>query len=191
MPTLYRSLTHLLIFLLLILISACASEPNFDTVYTRITEGTLNAGDEIPQPAEDVMLTITGQIGAPNEDESIVMDLPTIESLGIVEYSILDPFEEVETTYQGVLMRDLLDVWQVSDEASTLNMLALNDYRVEVPLDIVRDYPVIFALKQNGEYMKIDYRGPAMLVFPYAEYDFERPATDAYWIWQIKAIEVE
>jgi hypothetical protein len=180
-----------MIFLLVILISGCASEPEFDAVYTGITEGTLKAGSEIPQPAEEVILTVTGQIGALNEDESIVMDLPTIESLGVVEYTVLDPFEEVETTYQGVLMRDLLELWQVSEEATTLELLALNDYRIEVPLEIVRDYPVIFAFKQNDEYMKPDYRGPGMLVFPYSDYDFERPATDAYWIWQIKAIEVK
>lgn len=191
MQTLYRSVTHLIIFLLVIVISACASEPEFDDVYTRITEGTLNAESEIPQPAQEIILTVTGKIGAPNEGESIVMDLPTIESLGIVEYTVQDPFEEVETVYQGVLMRDLLDLWQVSESATTLDILALNDYRVEVPLDIVRDYPVIFALQQNGAYMTPDYRGPAMLVFPYEEYDFERPATDAYWIWQIKAVEVK
>lgn len=181
----------LLLGLLLLLIGACASPPEFDSVYTRITEGTLQAGDEIPQPEEDVILTVIGLIGSPNSEEGIQMDLATMEAVGLVEYSLKDPFEKEEATFRGVLMRDLLDLWQVDESATTLQILALNDYQIEVPIDLLRDYPVLFALQQNGEYMTADYRGPAILVFPYQDYEFERPATDSYWIWQIKAIKVK
>lgn len=43
------------------------------------------------------------------------MDRPTLASVGIVEYSVDDPFESKSNTFRGVLVKDLLEVWQVPD----------------------------------------------------------------------------
>jgi len=69
-------------------------------------------------------------------------------------------------------------------------MTALNDYTVDVPIALIRDYPIIFAMQADGEYMPVSDKGPAMLVLPYDDFDFERPSSDAYWIWQIKSIDI-
>lgn len=176
--------------LLLVALVGCTSQPDFDSVYTRLNTISLVAGSPIPKPQEDIILTVSGQIGAANQDQSIVMDIPNIESVGLVEYTVEDPFEQEQRTFTGVLMKDLLELWQVSPEATRLEVTALNDYQIDVPIDLVRDYPVIFALKQDGEYMTPDYRGPAMLVFPYEHYQFDI-GTDSYWAWQIKTIAVK
>ena len=174
----------------LIVISGCDPKPNFDSVYTRITESTfvLSTANDIPLPQNEVILTVTGKINTHNKGNSLVMDLETIESVGLVEYTVEDPFEKEQRTFQGVLMRDLLDLWQVDSQATTLEVTALNDYKIDIPINIFREFPVIFALKQDGEYMTPDYRGPAMLVFPYNDYEFEHLIVHAYWAWQIKAI---
>jgi hypothetical protein len=121
------------------------------------------------------------------------MDLATIESVGLVDYVVNDPFDESDdklTTYQGVLMSELLDLWKVPASARTLHMVALNDYSIDIPIKDLRDYPVIFALKADGEYMPISTRGPAMLVYPYSDFTFDPSVYDNYWIWQIASIEV-
>jgi hypothetical protein len=46
-------------------------------------------------------------------------------------------------------------------------VLALNDYTTIVPLDDFRKFPVILALKMNGEYMRIRDKGPLFIVYPY------------------------
>ncbi|MEM9163292.1 MAG: molybdopterin-dependent oxidoreductase [Cyanobacteria bacterium P01_F01_bin.4] len=176
--------------LLLVALVGCSAQPEFDSVYTQLDTPSLAAGSAIPDPQEDVILTVSGQVGAANEGQTIVMDIPTIESAGLVEYTVEDPFEKEERTFEGVLMKDLLALWQVSPEATVLSVTALNDFQVDVPIELVRDYPVIFALKQDGEYMTPDYRGPAMLVFPYDHYTFDI-GSDSYWVWQIKTIEVK
>lgn len=176
------------LFFLGLLLAACnRSDP---PVYTPITEPTLQAGDAIPTPTENSILTVSGLIGMTNQNGNIVMDMPTIEALGLVEYSVIDPFKDEEITYTGVLMADLLDLWQVDEQAATLHMVALNDYQVDIPLQLIREYPVIFALQADGEYMPVADKGPAMLVWPYDHFEFERPLSDSYWIWQIKAIDV-
>jgi hypothetical protein len=180
----------LLAFLLAILV-ACSSSPDFDSVYKRITPAQLKAGDSIPMPRGDVILTVAGAVGKTNHNNTILMDLATIESVGLVEYAVVDPFENRKKLFRGVLMRELLNLWQVDAAATTLDMVALNDYHVDVPIALMREKPLLFALQADGEYMRPDYRGPAMLVFPYGYYKFQRPLSDAYWIWQIKAIAVK
>lgn len=187
----HDSLTYLLLALWLLLLAACAPAPEFESIYSQISESTLQAGDDIPVPQEDVILTVTGKIGQANNEASIVMDLPTIESLGVIEYEMQDPFENEKATFRGVLMKDLLQLWQIDEDATTIEVLALNDYSAEIPIASLQEFPVMFALQQNGEYMKPNYRGPSMLIFPYDHYEFERPLTDSYWVWQIKAIKVK
>jgi hypothetical protein len=174
------------------MLSSCKPAPSkFDTVYSRVTPATLAAPQPLPTPQTTPTLTVTGAIGQTNEGDRIVMDLPMIESVGLVEYNAPDPFEDnAQNLFQGVLMRDLLALWQVSPEATMMRVTALDDYQVEVPIELLRNYPVLFALKQNGAYMDRSYRGPAMLVFPYNDYDFDFPLGDAYWAWQIEHIEI-
>jgi hypothetical protein len=184
--------TTLLFCLFAVLVAACTptAPTTTETVYTVVSEGTLNAGDAIPVPTGDVILTVTGNIGTSNVDDTIQMDIATVESVGQVEYTVDDPFENRAVTYRGVLMSDLLNLWQVGDDATTLNIVALNDYAVDVPLADLRTYPVIFALQADGEYMPIATRGPAMLVYPYNDFEFEVAIYNDYWAWQIKSIEV-
>jgi hypothetical protein len=176
--------------LLVTALAACASE-NTRTIYTKVSDATLKAGDTIPTPTGDVILTVTGKIGAANNGDAIEMDLPMIEAAGLVDYKVKDPFENTDATFRGPLMSSLLDLWKVPQDATTLHMVALNDYSVDVPIAEVRKYPVVFALKQDGEYMPVASRGPAMLVFPYNDFEFNQALYNDYWIWQIKSIDVQ
>jgi hypothetical protein len=181
-------LTGLFGFLLFALIG-CASAPAA-TVYTRITQAKLKAGDAIPKPTGDVIVTVTGKIGTTNSDKAIVMDLATIESVGLVDYTVTDPFNGGKVTFRGPVMSDLLDLWQVPQDATSLHVVALNDYVVDVPMPDLRKYPVIFALQQDGKYMPVETRGPAMLVYPYDNFQFDHNVYNNYWAWQIKTIDV-
>jgi hypothetical protein len=177
--------------LLSILITACGNAAGSqEPIYTRIAEASLAPGDAIPLPNGPAVLTVTGNIGTSNSGDAIEMDMATIESAGLVEYAVNDPFFDRTVTYRGPLMSELLDLWQVNPDATTLTLTALNDYNIEIPIATLREFPILFAVQADGEYMPIAERGPAMIVFPYDDYQFEQPATDAYWIWQIKSIEV-
>ena|SRR5258708_769556 len=178
--------------LLLIAVAACGSSPTpTKTVYQEVTKGTLKAGDKIPAPQGNVILTVTGKIGTTNSGSDIKMDLPMIETVGQVDYTVMDPFEKKNATYRGVLMSNLLDLWQVSKDATKLHVVALDDYSVDVPMSDLRKYPVIFALKENGDYMPVSVHGPAMLVYPYNDFQFDTAVYNNYWAWQIKSIDIQ
>jgi hypothetical protein len=179
------------VLLALVVVTACGANTTNKTVYTEVTKATLKAGDKIPAPAGDVILTVTGKIGTTNRDNAIVMDLKTIESVGLVDYKVKDPFEKKDVIFRGPLMSNLLSLWQVSKDATKLRIVALNDYKVDVPIAELTKYPVIFALQQDGQYMPVSTRGPAMLVFPYNDFQLNEAVYNDYWAWQIKSIDVQ
>ncbi len=186
-----RSYSVLFLAAVVLLLTACEAKPKFEDIYTVITPATLQPGAPIPTPQDEPMLTITGKVGTTNSDNAIVMDRATVEQAGVVEYTVTDPYEERPVRYQGVLMRDLLALWQVPADAETVQMVALNDYTIDIPLQDFYDYPVLFALQADGEYMEPDYRGPAMLVYPVDTYEFDPMMVQRKWIWQIKAITIQ
>ena len=176
----------------IVLIAACspASNATPTPIYQRVSDANLKAGDSLPAPTGDIILTVTGKIGTKNDGDNIVMDRDMIESVGQVEYKVTDPFETKDYVYRGPLMSDLLDLWKVSSDATTMQVAALDDYVVKVPIAEIRKYPVLFALQQDGQYMPVSTRGPAMLVFPYNNFEFNQTVYNDYWAWQIKAIDI-
>lgn len=186
------SLAYRYVFIIIaLLLLSCKSELAFDEAYSVVAEATLKPGAVIPTPKAELLLTVTGKVKNMNHDKAILMDRPTIEAVGLVEYTVTDPFEQRPVRYRGVLMRDLLDRWQVADDATTMQLTALNDYKIDIPLAEFRQYPILFALQADGLYMQPDYRGPAMLVYPVDQYQFERLTVQRKWIWQIKAIDIQ
>ena len=191
-PPLARRFSVIVLSLLCVLLwTGCTKNTEFAKVYTIVKEGTLQPGATIPLPEGEPVLTVSGKIGTTNADGAIVMDRPTIESVGLVEYHVQDPFANHDILYRGVLMRDLLKLWQTDDDAKTVRLIALNDYQIDIPIEDFSTYPVLFALQADGVYMEADYQGPAMLVYPIDNYDFDPIAIKRRWIWQIKKIELE
>jgi hypothetical protein len=184
-----------------IYLSGCtATAPQFDAVYTRVSEAQRQPGQPLPAPKSQTIITVTGNIQAQQEKSAsrpatstgIQLDRENLASAGLVEYTINDIFEKKSNRFRGVLMRDLLALWQVSPEAKQVTLTALNDYKITMPIALLQQYPVILAMEQNGRPMQPDYRGPAMIVTPYEQYGaVPELANRDYWIWQVTKIHIE
>ncbi|PJF32739.1 MAG: hypothetical protein CUN52_00025 [Phototrophicales bacterium] len=150
-------------------------------VYTRITEKTLNA---LPTSVENAVLSI--QVG---DGDPIGFDIETLEALGVVEYRVMDSQAiGEEATFRGILVRDLLELVGIPAEASKLVITAYDDYRVEIPLSDIQQYPVLLATMTNGERMGLDAFGPTRFVYPYGFYNLDPSVYDPRWIWSVKTI---
>ena len=182
---------YIFLVVAVLVLTSCFVTPEVEDFYTVIAPATLKPGDPIPLPQAEPILTVTGKVGAMNGQDELLMDRTTIEQSGLVEYTVTDPFEERAIRYQGVLMRDLLALWQVAEDAKTVELTALNDYQITIPIADFHQYPVLFALQADGVYMQPDYRGPAMLVYPVDQYQIDLVAVERNWIWQIKAIKIQ
>jgi hypothetical protein len=88
-----------------------------------------------------------------------------------------------------VLVRDLLEA--VGAHGSEVAAVALNDDVVTIPMDEFSRYPVLLALKMNGEYLKIRDKGPIWIVYPRDQYsELRNPMTDKKWVWQLAQLDV-
>ena len=177
----------LLALLLLITLSACQTA-NTNTVEP-VSSATLKSGDVIPAPDGEVILTVSGEIGVTNRDDQLVLDLATIEKMGLVKYTVNDPWLKEEVTYTGVLMSDFLNVIGVPDSATTVRFHALDDYESEITIAEMQEWSILLVTQTNGEYMTIENSGPTRIIFPYDIYPDLAPARDMS-VWNIDSMEI-
>lgn len=168
---------------------ACSVAPAAAAPYARVSEATLAADAAIPVP-DDAILTISGA-SATNKGGRLELDVPTIEQFGLVRYRERDPWLETDIDFTGVLVADLLDRIGAPPTATTLHIVALDDYQVDLAIADVRRWPVLLATQSDGKPMSIVDKGPTRIVFPHTAFkDIDTLKYKDLWIWQLKTIEV-
>ena len=178
----------LLHVVLLGLVTACGG-----TTTTAPATGytTIAPGDAVPTPTGPVVLSLRGAIGTTNAGNQLDFDLATLERLGLVEFTVNDPHLQARTTYRGILIERLLAVARVPATATTIQAIALNDYKVPVPISIMRQWPVMLATFRNGDRMPVADKGPLEIVFPYDSFPIDPAVHDPMWAWQLRTMEIE
>lgn len=158
--------------------------------YDVVSPAVFTPGDPIPAPAGEVVLTLSGDISVTNSGESLVMDMETIEKLGLVEYTVDDPWAETKVTYTGVLLSDLKKYSGMSNAATSIAMTALDDFTVDISVADIDRWPIMLATRTNGEYMDIENAGPTRIIFPYHTGTFDLETYNKFWIWNLKSMDV-
>ncbi|EYD70932.1 hypothetical protein [Limimaricola hongkongensis] len=110
------------------------------------------------------------QVGREGE-ETTSFDLQALDALPQVRFETSTIWTDMVNTYSGVPVAVLLEEAGLGDSLSQddamLELVALNDYRVRIPLaDIEDDLPII-ATRVDGRTFSIRDRGPYWLVYPY------------------------
>jgi hypothetical protein len=103
-----------------------------------VDDGTLAAGKRIAAPKGEVVLTMTGDIGAANKGKRLELDLASLESMPRVRLEAAEPFLKRRVMFEGVLLSDLLKVAGVPDSANKVSLTALDDYKVDFTVADVR-----------------------------------------------------
>lgn len=85
-------------------------------------------------------------------------------------------------SFEGPLLSDVLSKADV-ETATTVTLYALDGYAGELPMDIVNRYPIVLALKADGQYLGLGGRGPLWLVMPVSDYPELQQEGDAGWVW--------
>jgi len=152
--------------------------------------GRATGAAQLPQPAAQPILTITGKIGVVNKGGSAQFDRAMLEGLGTVSFSTHTPWYKEPVIFEGVPLARLLDLLEVHGD--TLVAVALNDYTTEIPITDATKYEPILALKRNGEYMPVRDKGPIFIVYNY-DSNFELRSQKFYSrsAWQVTRIEIK
>jgi hypothetical protein len=185
-------LAALLLALTIALVSSAlptAADAGQSKDYEAVTEATLKPGMAIPEPTGPVILTVGGRI---KSGKPVRFDLATLESLGLIRFTTMTSWTTEPATFEGVLLSALLDVVGTDAAATSLNLIALNDFESPAPIDDSRKWPVMLALKRDGEYMSRRDRGPIWIIYPQHVYpELGQREYFSRWVWQLKAITVE
>jgi hypothetical protein len=167
--------------------SATAPSPAPVSEWRNVSAGTIRTGDPIPTPEDEPVLSISGLVSNTNGSDQITIDLPTLEQLRLVELEVFEPFEKKRIMFEGVLMRDLLEIAGTDTAAREAHFTALDDYEMTIPMEEFSRSDVLLATKADGEHMSVEDGGPTRIVFPPDSAFSEN--TDA-WIWNVEVIVV-
>lgn len=171
---------------LLATLAACSGQP----VYETVSAISLTA-DDLLEPNGDPILSVAGAFERTVDGNEIRLDLETLDRFGVVEYTIFDPWLKTDVTYSGVLMATILDTLEVASTAEIVGLSALDDYRVEIPVDDIREWPILLATRRDGQPLRISDGGPSRVIYPvHAFRDAANAEYRANWIWNVARVEI-
>lgn len=140
------------------------------------------AAFDLPAPAGDVILTVSGAITRTNTDGVAKFDLDLLASLPQHSFTTGTIWTEGANTYRGVLLKDLLAA--VGATGSTVRATALNDYQISFPAADIGDDAPLVAYLADGKPMSVRDKGPLWLIYPFdsnAEYRTEESYARSIW----------
>lgn len=83
----------------------------------------------------------------------------------------------------------LLD--RLGARGSIARALALNDYKVDIPVAELRSYPVLLALERGGRPLRVRELGPIWIVYPWSQFpDLDDRVHRQRSVWQLDALEL-
>ncbi len=167
---------------LLTLAVGCATAPEGATGVVEVAPAVARSLDELPEPTEDVVVTLIARDGTRTD-----MDLAALDSLRQVRATVYEPFQESEVEFSGVAITDLLSLVG-GGQASKLRVLALDDYRAEIPLQEAAAAHMFLATRQEGARIPLKRGGPTRLVFPKGH---AIALNTDLWVWSVKDIVIQ
>jgi hypothetical protein len=140
-------------------------------------------------PAGVVLLSVNGRVRNANAGTGVDFDMAMLEALTQSSFTTRTPWFSQPRRFTGPLLRDVLAA--AGAQGTMLRLIALHDYRVEMPIEDCRRHDVIVARLLDGQPMAVRDKGPLFVVYPFDAQPQLRSAT--YYTrsaWQLRAIEV-
>lgn len=139
---------------------------------------------DLGQPKGDPILTVEGNISTFNDGKTASFDREMLEALGEVSFKTATPWFTGEVEFEGVPMAKLMEA--VGATGKEVEVVALNDYKVSVPVEDFAKYGTILALKRDGQYMPVSDKGPLFIVYPYdSSPELKKQKFYARSVWQV------
>ena len=144
----------------------------------------------IEVPAGPVVLSLSGRIRQTNRGAEALFDMAMLQRLPQTSFSTQTPWYSQPRKFTGPLLHELLAA--VGGKGSQLRAMALNDYRVEIPVEDLRRHDVLLACLLDDKPMSVRDKGPLFIIYPF---DQDATLRNALYYsrcaWQLKAIEVQ
>jgi len=145
---------------------------------------------ELATPAGEVILTIDGAITETNSPEGATFDMEMLQALPTSGFDTSSTWTVGSNRYDGVPLRALLDA--VGATGGTITATALNNYSVQIPIEVIEDSVPIVAYHIDGETFSRRDKGPLWIVFPYDAGDaYQTEQVYGWSIWQLAKLTIQ
>lgn len=151
--------------------------------------GSNAMAEEFSVPVGATVLTVSGNIGITNVEDTLVFDRETLMAFQATTFETSTIWTEGVHSFTGVPLYILTDLLGVQD--GQILATAINDYTVEIPVsDAVEGGPII-AYLMDGEEMTLRDKGPLWVIYPYdRSSSFRTEVVYSRSIWQLDRLEV-
>ncbi|MCC6470509.1 MAG: molybdopterin-dependent oxidoreductase [Alphaproteobacteria bacterium] len=121
---------------------------------------------------------------------AIAFDREGLEKLPQHVVATSTPWSSGVTRFEGPRLRDLLA--SAGADGKTISAVAINDYKISLPVADAQKYDVIVAIKRDGAYMPVRDKGPLWIIYPLdSAAELRNAETHAKMIWQLKSLVVD
>ena len=142
------------------------------------------------QAVGPIVLKINGKIGIKNTANGAVFDDALLDALPQKSFFTETPWTKGRVKFTGPLLSDVLKA--VNASGTNVKAIALNDYKVNIPMEDARKYGIILARQMDGKMLAVRDKGPLFLIYPFEQ--FPELKTSIYFsrcIWQLQSISIE
>jgi hypothetical protein len=152
--------------------------------------GLPHAARALDKPAGPVVLTLRGRVRLTNDDGAAHFDMAMLEALPQASFSTRTPWYPQPRRFTGPWLRDVLAA--AGATGTTLRLVALNDYRVDMPMEDAQRHDVLLARLLDDRPMAVRDKGPLFAIYPFDARPELRSATYfARSAWQLRTIDVQ
>ena len=153
----------------------------------------LGAGTRLGQAAKDsqAFLIVRGHINKFTDKKNKVYEFSEEEFMSLPKTSVTTSTTwTARSKFDGPLLFDVLK--HVGAAGSYLEMLALDDYSVSIPMSELTAFNPILAHSMNGKRMTARDFGPLFLMYPRDKYpnELNKLQAQSKFIWQVRRITV-
>jgi hypothetical protein len=137
-----------------------------------------------------VLLKINGKISIKNAADAAEFDDAILDALPQKSIVTETPWTKGMVKFTGPLLADVLAA--VNATGTNLKAYALNDYKVNIPVEDAKKFGVILARQMDGKPLAVRDKGPLFVMYPFAQ--IPEIKTSVYFsrcIWQLQSITVE
>jgi hypothetical protein len=140
-------------------------------------------------PSGKVILTIRGAVTNANDNGAASFDLAMLQKLPSQTFSTKTPWFPQAHKFTGVSLQALLEA--VGAKPIGVNAIALNDYRVDIPLEDFTRAGAMLAYWIDDKPMMVREKGPLIVIYPFDDDpDLRNAVHYSRAIWQLRSLEL-
>jgi len=141
-------------------------------------------------PKAKVVLTVQGAAPAGKPAPRKDFDMAMLEALPQHSFRTATPWFKEPRTFSGPLLREVLAAAGV--QGSELRAVALNNYKVSIPMEDVAKWDMVLATRLDGKPMAVRDKGPLFIIYPFHAHEVLR--SERFYsrsAWQLRTLEVK